>query len=65
MQETNKKILSTADLDDTLITVAKEKGFLVDTIPFIRTEEINSEDIKKQITELAFYLGVLAWSMRL
>jgi uroporphyrinogen-III synthase len=53
MQPAEQIILSTAHVDDAFITEAREKGVQVDVIPFIITEEIQTEALHRLINDLA------------
>ena len=52
MQENKTIILSTGHLDDFLVDKAKENSIDIDTISFIHTEAIGSEELTRQITDL-------------
>ena len=52
MQENKTIILSTGPLDDFLVNKAKENSIDIDTIPFIHTEAIGTEELTKRITDL-------------
>ena len=52
MQESKITILSTGHLDDSLVDKAKENSIDIDTISFIHTEAIGSEELTSQVTNL-------------
>ncbi|MBI3883093.1 MAG: uroporphyrinogen-III synthase [Sphingobacteriales bacterium] len=53
MQENKITILSTRPIDTPLIQQAAQRGIIVETIKFIRTEPIISDSIKNKINELS------------
>src|ERR1700730_8536654 len=52
MRENKTTILSTGHLDDFLVDKARENSIDIDTIAFIRTDAIGSEELTKQIADL-------------
>ncbi len=53
MQPGNPTILITADIDQSLLNEITSKGFVVDIIPFIKTESIQTEKIQQAIENIS------------
>lgn len=64
MEENKKYILSTRDLDESLVSKATESDIVIQTISFIQTEPIINDQLKKQIQEVSsLSLNVVFTSM--
>ena len=53
MPDPTISVLSTRPLSPLLIDVAANEGITIDVIPFIRTEEVEDETLRRQVRELA------------
>jgi uroporphyrinogen-III synthase len=53
MQPGNPTILITADIDQSLLNEITSKGFVIDVIPFIKTESIQTEKIQQAIENVS------------
>jgi uroporphyrinogen-III synthase len=62
MQPNDPTILITADIDQSLLNEITSKGFVVDVIPFIKTESIQSEKVEQTIESISILNAIVVFT---